>query len=91
MRTRVWVVVLLVTAVLILTGCVRDTFPARFLRYEKATDGETYAVVALSGDGDQVRAYCRRTDLKPEQSIRVEFIGRSWDVPQTKPQYEVVR
>lgn len=83
--------ILVVALALAMTGCAKDTVPGRFVRYEKATNGETYAIVALVGEqeGSIVRAYCRRSDLKENEAVRVEFTGRSWDVPQQQPDWEV--
>jgi hypothetical protein len=78
---------------LVLRGCTSaNDYSARFVRYTSLQDGQRVAVVQpvdyLSPGGEV--AYSRFEDLRPGELVSVRFVGRSWDVPQWKPEREIV-
>jgi hypothetical protein len=73
------------------SGCAQDdTTMARFVRYMALQDGTRVAVVIpVQGDEEQT-ALTSISDLKPGESVKIHWTGRSWETPQWMPQQEVV-
>lgn len=63
-----------------------------FVRYDKAADGATVAIVrGPAGDPQEIRAVVEIDDLKPGETLILRAAGRDWDQPQSTPDNVVMR
>ena len=80
---------------LALTACSSgEELDARFVRYETLPDKSTAAVVAIPAKGspsEDRTASTDLTDLHAGDPVLIRYVGKDWDEPQWRPDWEVVR
>lgn len=66
-------------------------YTARFIGYKDLPDGTRVAVVApVEQQDDEQTAYTTIPDLEPGELVFIRYSGKSWDVPQSAPEREIV-
>lgn len=93
MRRQLFTVVAIAIATTALVGgcSAKPDYTARFVGYKDMPGGERVALVSpVQEPGEQQTAYTNISDLKAGEYVYIHYTGRSWDVPRSKPEREIV-
>lgn len=76
----------------LLAGCsTKADYSARFIGYTNLPDGTRVALVApVQQSDDRQTAFTDIPDLRPGELVLIHYTGRSWDIPQSTPEREIL-